>query len=321
MMRKVHGWAVVMGSAAIGLAGCGSSGGATHAIGDSAFKAAVVVAQADQPVDAAPSPDGNVIYFVATGERGPGIFSVAGGGGTVSTVVEGAPFAEPTGVAVATDGSRVYVADQQAQKVGTTGAGAIVTVPANGALESPTLLTGTGGRSPRGLDVVNQGDADAIFFTGLDPANGAPGLFQVPAIGGTVLTVAEGAPFVSPDSVVVDAEGAAYVSDQGSGPGQGKVFRVAGGTVTPVLGSLHLGAPAGVTLIHDDATLLVSSLDATSLSDQVLFLDLATGKTATASKIIGQNNNSSGGLHRAHTASVLAWADVSRSGRVYRVEP
>lgn len=49
-------------------------------------------------------------------------------------------------------------------------------------------------------------------------------------------------------------------------------------------------------------------------------VDLATGRTAAATKVIGTNRNSAGGLHRAHAAPVLAWADVSRSGRVYRVD-
>ena len=168
--------------------------------------------------------------------------------------------------------------------------------------------------------MVSEGGADVVYFTGLDPANGAPGLFRVPVAGGPVTTVAAGAPFVSPDSVVVTAGGVAYVTDQGSGKGKGEVLKVSDGTVTPVLSDLRLGTPAGVTTVNDDATLLVSSIDAATLSDQVLFLDLASGKTAAATKVIGANKDSAGGLHRAHAAPVLAWADVQRPGRVYRVE-
>ena len=98
------------------------------------------------------------------------------------------------------------------------------------------------------------------------------------------------------------------------------MLKVSGGTVTPVLSDLRLGTPAGVTTVNDDATLLVSSIDPGNLSDQVLFLDLASGKTAAATKVIGANKDSAGGLHRAHAAPVLAWADVQRPGRVYRVE-
>src|SRR5205085_7469151 len=157
-----------------------------------------------------------------------------------------------------------------------------------------------------------------IYFTGTDPGTHQAGLFRVTTAGGAVATVAMGAPFVSPDSVVVAADGVAYVTDQGAGAagrGQGQVLEVDGGKVTPVLTGIRLGSPAGVTLVDDDTTLLVSSVDDQSLADQVLFLRLGTGETAT--KVIGTSTSSSGGLHRSPDGSVLAWADVQRPGRVY----
>jgi hypothetical protein len=335
MKHNGHRRGAVVLVAVIGLAGCGGGGSPHRALGDAAIISADAVARAGvfhQPLDAAPTANGNTIYFVATGVAGPAVYSVAATGGAPSVVATGAPLAKPTGVAVATDSSRIFVADQQAQQPGTTssaaggataGRGAILTVAVSGptstpgAAQAPTIVAGTQGLSPRGLDVVNQGDSDLIYFTGTDPANSLPGLFEVPALGGTVLTIAEGAPFMAPDSVVVTADGVAYVSDQGPGPNQGKVFRVTGDTVIPVLSALDLGTPAGVTLIHSDATLLVSTMDPTTTADQVLFLDLPTGKTAAASKVIGANKASSGGLHRAHSANVLAWADIQ--GPVYRV--
>jgi DNA-binding beta-propeller fold protein YncE len=305
--------------AALGLAGC--SGGSTGSVmGDRAIRSVEVVAKAGafkQPLDAAPSPDGAVVYFAATGDAGSGIFSVLTGGGDVSTVTVGAPFVRPSSVAVATDGSRVYAADRRAGPA--EAEGAILTAPTSGGPQSPTVLDGTQGRSPRGLDVVHRGGADILYFTGTDPANGSPGVFRIPAGGGPVSTVAEGAPFASADSVVVTAHDVAYVSDRGAAPGQGQVLRASGGTATPVLTGLSLGAPAGVTLIHDDKTLLVSTVDAKTSSDQVLFVDLATGKRATATKVIGANSDSSGGLHRAYAAAVLAWCDTN--GQVYRVNP
>lgn len=322
-VRSVRYGAGLGMAALLGLAGCssassGRSATSRHPLGDSAIKSAAVVVRAapfQRPLDAAPSPDGRTIYFSSTGDRGASILSVAVGGGAARAVADGAPLVNPTGVAVATDGSRVYIADQSAGA-----SGAILMAPASGG-EMPTTLADTQGHGPRGLDVVKEAGADIIYFTGKDPSNGAVGLFKVAVTGGPVSTVAEGAPFTTPDSVVVTADGVAYVTDQGSDIGQGKVYRVRGGTVTAVLDSLHLGAPAGVTLINGDDTLLVSTIDAASLSDQVLFLDLAAGKSAAATKVIGVNKNSSGGLHRAHDVSILAWADVSRSGRVYRVEP
>jgi len=69
-------------------------------------------------------------------------------------------------------------------------------------------------------------------------------------------------------------------------------------------------------------TLLVSSIDAATRSDQVILLDLATGKTTVATKgIRGEQEQLFGGLHRALRSAVLAWCDVSRSGTIYRIEP
>ena len=341
-MRKNHAWAVLALTTLDGAerlrgrwwrrpdeqwAGNGDgtdSVSPSHPIGDPAIKSALVVAQTDRtamPLDAAPSPDGTVVYYITTGDGGSVLSSVPAAGGSATTIVQGAPLVKPTGVAVATDGSRVFVADQQALQDSVAGAsGGVLQVGTTGT-PAATLLAGTEGRSPRGLDVVSEGGADVVYFTGLDPANGAPGPVPGPRrrrLRST--TVAEGAPFASPDSVVVTAGGVAYVTDQGSGKGKGEVLKVSDGKVTPVLSDLRLGTPAGVTTVNDDATLLVSSIDAATLSDQVLFLDLASGKTAAATKVIGANKDSAGGLHRAHAAPVLAWADVQRPGRVYRVE-
>ena len=316
-MRKA--WAALLVTAAVGVAGCGggdettTGGPAAAVLGDGAIKSVSAVATGDavfhDPRDAAPSPDGGTFYFLATGAAGPAVFQVGGAGGAITTLSEGAALVKPSGIAVATDGSRVYVADDAVRSLPATGTGA-----------GAGVVAGTEGRSARGLDVVRQADGDVVYFTGTDPATKSVGLFRVPAAGGTVTTVAVGSPFVSPDSVVVAGDGAAYVTDQGAGPGQGMVFRVTGGATSAVLDDLHLGAPAGVTLTPGDATLLVSSIDPATRSDQVLFLELATGRTATATSVIGANKDSSGGLHRAFAAPVLAWADVQRPGRVYRVE-
>ncbi|MFN2505622.1 MAG: hypothetical protein ABR540_15560 [Acidimicrobiales bacterium] len=222
---------------------------------------------------------------------------------------------KPSGISVTTDGTRLLIADQLA-----AGSGAILTVPTATTAAPLEMLPGTQGWKPRGLDVAGGSGRDTIYFTGSNPAGNAPGLYRVPAAGGAVAVVAEGPPFKSPDSVVIAKDGSVYVSDQGTAAGQGLVYRVRAGKPEPLLSGLTLGTPGGVTLINDDNTLLVSSIDATSRSNQVLFLDLPTGKTAVAQKVIGAHKDSSGGLHRAHAAAVLGWADVQRPGRVYRVD-
>ncbi|MDQ6724891.1 MAG: hypothetical protein M3066_01750 [Actinomycetota bacterium] len=314
----------VAAAALVVLAGCsgGSSGGAParRALGDDSIDTVDVVARADlfqHPLDAAPSPDGSTIYFTATAADGPGVFSASTPGGPVAEVATGAPLVRPSGIAVATDGSRIFTADSRAGSADTPGG--ILTAPTSGSVAAMTVLGGTEGRAPRGLDVVHRDSGDIVYFTGTDPASGAAGVFQVPAAGGAVTIVAEGPPFASLDSVVVSAQGVAYVSDRGPTPGQGVVYKVSGGSVTTVLSGLHLGAPAGVTLIDNDTVLLVSSANSGNLSDQVLFVDLATGRTAPATKGIGTNSDSSGGIHRAYSAPVLAWADTN--GQIYRVRP
>jgi sugar lactone lactonase YvrE len=298
--------------------GSGDGGRAGRPIGDDAISQVAVASMtgsSQQPLDAVPSPDGAVIFYTAAGEPAGSVVRVAPGGAS-SVIAEGGLLAMPSGISVTTDGARVLVADQRAG-----GNGAILGLPAGGARSDPVPLPGTQGYAPRGLDVVGAGGGDLVYFTGADPVTGAPGLFRIPAAGGSVTAVAQGAPFRSPDSAVVAKSGDVYVTDQGDGPGQGIVYRVSQGKAAPVLTGLTLGSPAGITLINGDDTLLVSSIDATSRSNQVLFLDLPTGKTAAAHKVIGVHMNSSGGLHRAHAAAVLAWADVQRPGRVYRVEP
>jgi hypothetical protein len=52
-------------------------------------------------------------------------------------------------------------------------------------------------------------------------------------------------------------------------------------------------------------------------SDQLLLLDLASEKTSVASKVIGANTASSGGLHRSAGTPTAAWADTQ--GTVYRI--
>ncbi|HEX3623415.1 MAG TPA: hypothetical protein VHT97_13965 [Acidimicrobiales bacterium] len=321
-MRSTHARGALAVAAMLALVGCSGGGGAevNHSLGDAAIQAADVAASGgsmfQEPLDATPSPDGGVIYFTAAAGNGPGIFSVPAGGGNVSTVADGAPFVRPVGVAVGTDGTHVYAADQRVGSIDAPGA-ILTSAVTTTVSQVATVLPGTQGRSPRGLDVVRRDGADVVYFTGTDPATGSSGVFQVPAAGGTVTTVAEGPPFVSADSVVVTAQGVAYVTDRGAVPGQGQVIRVSGSTVEPILSSLRVGSPAGITLIHNDATLLVSTLDPKTTADQLTFLDLASGKTASATKGIGNNINTSGGLHRASNAEVLAWADTA--GQVYRV--
>jgi hypothetical protein len=119
----------------------------------------------------------------------------------------------------------------------------------------------------------------------------------------------------------VSRTGAIYVSDRGrGGPLAGRVLRLAGGRLTEVARGIRLGNPAGIALTRYETTLLVSSLDPSAGTAQVLLLDTKTLATTTFNSVIG-GNRAAGGLHRGLRTTVMAWADVSRSGRIYRVDP
>lgn len=282
--------------------------GQAPVLGDAAIKSVDVVARSgfQQPLDAAPRADGSTVHFTAKAGNAPAVFSVPAAGGAVVKLASGAPLVGPLGVAVSGDGTHVFPADP--------GASRIFAVPSSGG--PPVAVAGSDGWAPRGLDVVTGSGRDTIYFSGRDPADKAPGVFTLPAGGGTPAVVAKGAAFTSPDAVVVAATGGAvYVSDRGNGSA-GTVLRVSS-TVSTVLDSVRLGDPGGLSLSKDGRALLVSSLDPVSGADQVLFVDLASGKTGVAKNVIGANHNSSGGLHRARGATGMAWADTQ--GTVYRV--
>ena len=133
--------------------------------------------------------------------------------------------------------------------------------------------------------------------------------------------LAKGAPLRRPQGVAIARDGTLYVSDRGLGRRlDGRLLKIADGRVRTVARSLRLGNPAGVALTSDGSTLLVSSLAPAAGTAQVLLVDTATLATSTFDDVIGANR-SAGGLHRGLRTPVMAWADVQRPGRVYRVDP
>ena len=270
------------------------------------------VAGADA-LDAVPDPAGRTIFFTTDGPGGPAIMRVPSAGGAVRTVLAGAPLVDPTGLALSADGKRLFVADAGARR--------ILVVSRDG--RTVRSLAGSRGTRPRGLDVqLLPGGGQRLVFSGVDPADGAPAVLALGARGAKAPTVlAKGAPLRRPQGVAIAGDGAVYVSDRGLGRRlDGRVLELAGGQVTTVASGIRLGNPAGIALTRDGATLLVSSLAPVAGTAQVLLVDTATLATSTFDDVIGANR-AAGGLHRGLRTSVMAWADVQRPGRVYRVDP
>jgi sugar lactone lactonase YvrE len=255
------------------------------------------------PLDATPDLNGTTIYFTAHGPHGAGVFKVPTAGGAVTEVSVGTPFVAPRGIAISADGQQLYIADPTAGQI-------FVLAVAGG---KPTVLKGSTGTAPQNLNVVQQ----TLYFTGIDPASRQAAVLKLLTTGADAPTVlAKGSPLVAPDGVVVSKTGTLYVSDRSaSGNGLGTVFKVVGGTVTPLLSQLHLGDPAGIALSPDQSLLLISAMQASTLHDQVLLLNLSTLATGSITKVVGANINDAGGLHASPgNPNILAWANKTGRG-------
>ena len=296
--------------------GGGGGGGGT---GGSAPLAQSKVADSSIALDAVPTPDGVTIYWLgvdattnlATVYANPADGSVATPGDNKNTGLEA-----PRGISISSDGHTLYIADP-----GYTDAsskkdfGAIVSGAATGNA-AVAAVSGTVGTSPRGLDVFKDTSSDTIFFTGSDKANGAVGVFTVPAAGGTISTVFSGAPLIDPQGVAVSADGkTVYVVDSSSADGLGVVYVVNAGAATALVSDLHVGYPGGIALSLDQKTLWVSGLDKDKGTNALLEIDISS-KTVTPVASSVAKAIDAAGLHRALTKDVFAWADSAVAGQL-----
>jgi hypothetical protein len=314
-------------TSATGGAGTGGAGGASSLSISPSGAAALAL-------DATPNPTGATIYFTAVDPtKGPGVFSVPADGSNMTPAVVHASnfaqgdFAAPFGIATSVDGTKLYIADPGAtDATGTELFGAILTMPVAGA--TPTVLAGTAGYEERSLEVAEVSNADTVFFTGHDPANGKPGVFKILAAGGTVSVVAEGAPFVDPSGITIATDGTIYVVDTiaTAAPGgqTANIIKVdTTNTATTFVTGLAVGYPAGTAISEDGKTLYVSGLDPTKYTDQLVQIVVAT-KTPGAPLTMGvAANTDAAGLHRAKAVNVFAWADSSAGasgGTVYTIK-
>ncbi len=291
------------------------------------------------PQDAAPDHEGDNIFFIATGPNGPGVFRVCAPGtasaqGKVghttgkpqtlpnrtafltSEVFAGQPFVAPTGIAIGCSGLQMYIADPQAFSSGGQ-PGRIFAIPIEGG--APVPVPGTEGTAPRGMDVISEGGGEMIYFSGKDPRSGEVGVFKIPGIGDRApRVVAVGSPLVEPDGVAVTRAGTVYVTDRAAAGGcLGSVLKIGGGKISKLVDMVRTGNPAGIALSLDDSLLLVSVIQPNDY-DQLLLVHLDTLQTESFTRMIGQNRNSSGGVHRAGNRNVFAWAD--RNGTIFQLK-
>lgn len=321
---------LLLGAASMVVA-CGAEGEGD----ETATPAAVVVEQVIQggeataARDAVPGPGAAVMYFIAQGADGPGLFSVPASGGEATEVTgsfDAEPsdpdsdgvlshFVEPRGVAVSPDGERVFVADPEAAG----GQGAIVSVDAESG--EAAIVPGTLGTRASSLD-VKAGSADVeITFTG--ELNGLPAILKLP-LGSGVQVLSQDASFVRPDGVAVADDGTVFIADPEAGDeGHGRVFRLRDGSLDVAVPEVKTGDPAGVALTLDGQTLLVSAIDREAGTDQVVLVNTTTFAASIFDNVIGANT-AGGGVHRSPDRDTFGWADSTCSvrghGCVYRID-
>ncbi|MBI4819702.1 MAG: hypothetical protein HY791_25740 [Deltaproteobacteria bacterium] len=266
------------------------------------------------PLDAVPSPDGTKVYFTAfSSSRIGSVYSVGQDGMGQTELATG--LAAPESIVVSRDDTKLFVADTMVE-VPTDALGVIYSLSTGGGALSE--MASTRGYRPRSLDLAEPADAEVLYFTGTDPADGADGIFKIPAAGGSVTIVAKGSPLWAPSGVAVASNGTVYVAVTDGMPG---IYRVSGATVEPFVVPMNLGYPAGIALTQSQSHLLVSGLTAAKTA-VVYRVRLDDKQIEPIDSGISQNTES-GGVHRAHGVDRYAWADCDdvrpggRGGTVY----
>ncbi len=315
-----------------GMGGAGGEGGglstttttttttSSSGTGGSSTQTINTAADIKRALDATPDPEGLQIYFTADGDNGLGVYTApADGSVPKATAVyptmpndPNNPFVAPFGIATSSNGKQLFVADTAA---GASDRGGIFVIPVGGG--APTELAGTDGTSPHSLDVVIVEGVDTLYFTGVEPkVGGLPGVFSIPATGGTLTTIAVGGIFRDPSGLAVAKNGDIYVADTIATEGNAAqiVLIPAGGGMPKVLVSeLRLGYPAGLALTLEEKTLYASGFNPDTLTDRVIVVDIAAKTSTEAFSAEVGTFTESAGLHRAKNAPVFAWAD-SKAG-------
>ncbi len=301
------------GDGGAGGTGGGGTGGAGGGTGDLTLQECHNDGAAFRsPFDSTPSPDGSIIYLTALTPEGDAAVFKAPCSTPLSQLAAGEPLVAPFNIAISTDGTTLFVTDPGAEGPNDE-KGMIFQLPADGG--TPVAIAGTEGTEPRGLEVREEGGAQIITFTGIDPSDGQPGVFSISAEGGQFSVLAKGEPFRDPGGVALAANGTVYVTDTDAGAGRlANVVQLVPGDTPVVLASgIEVGFPAGVALTGDDQTVIVSAYDRAADTDAVFFIDIASQAITPFTSGINTFTES-GGLHRAKNAEVFSWCDSSANG-------
>lgn len=264
------------------------------------------------PFDAALSPDGKTAYFTALVGDGAALFKSPARGGLATKLAD---LVGPGSCDVTSDGSTVLVADPGVESSAGE-LGAIVAVSAGGG--TPSVLAGTEGTLPQGVAVAGS----RVVFTGVDPADGVPGVFQTSTSGG--VTTIQKTGLIAPDGVTAASSGEVYVLDaEGPASATRRIVKVAGGAASTLVTGLRVGYPAGIALSQDENRLLVASTDpATGAArlERFTLSGMSAGNPATTA--IGSFDEP-GGLHRAAQVDAYAYVDsgADTTGTVFVVNP
>jgi hypothetical protein len=226
----------------------------------------------------------------------------------------------PLDIEVSRDEKTLFVADYAG---GTLGAGAILRLSPSGDGRS----FAADGWSPRS---VTLGSDDALYFSGVDPESGEPGVFRLR--GEAVEPVYLGSPLVDPSGIAVFRDGRVLVADTRLFDGgalfgdvtasEAGIVLLEGGQASVFASGFATGFPAGIALTLDESTLIVSG-QGPDRSDTVYLVDVAAPRaTPTAVEdVFSSGRDSSAGLKRAHDTNTFIWSSLSfDGGTVFRIE-
>jgi DNA-binding beta-propeller fold protein YncE len=241
------------------------------------------------------------------------------GGGMPAVLYAGDAVVNPFDIDASLDGKTLYVADPAA---GMESGGAILELAVAGG--TPTELAS--GYRPRSVTVASDG---SMFFSGIDPTTGDPGVFHL--VNGVTTAVFTGAPFVDPSGIALMKDGTVLVADtrlfDASGGGmpvigsEAGIVRVKDGAASVFATGFATGYPAGIALSMDEANLIVSA-EGADRSDTVYVVDVANpaAEPLIVRDEFSRFQDSSAGLKRAHDSNIFIWASLSANGgTVYKI--